>query len=200
MKKEEVYIVPHTYQIERKDRNKKMSHKSFVLWFTGLSGSGKSTIANELEKALFDLGISTYLLDGDNVRSGLNKGLGFSAEDRNENIRRVAEVSKLMVDAGLVTIAAFVSPTFKDRELAKGVVGEQDFLEVFIDTPLHICEERDVKGLYAKARKGEISNFTGINAPFDAPTEPNVHVKTEGRMVKECVEEILSKVKDVLSL
>jgi adenylylsulfate kinase len=171
-----------------------LKQKSKVIWFTGLSGSGKTTIAIGLEKALNSKGILTQVLDGDNIRAGINNNLGFSDEERKENIRRIAEVSKLFLNCGVVTINCFVSPTNEIRQQAKDIIGENDFLEVFINTPLEICEQRDVKGLYKKARAGEIKDFTGINAPFEAPTHPFLDVKTEGKTVEQSVNEILSKV------
>ncbi|WP_019037443.1 adenylyl-sulfate kinase [Psychroflexus tropicus] len=185
-------IVIHDYEISRAKRNKVNGHESFVLWFTGLSGSGKSTIANKVEEELFYKGISTYALDGDNIRSGINKGLGFTKEDRLENLRRIAEVGKLFIDAGIVTIAAFVSPLISDREQVKQIVGEKDLIEIFVETSLEECEKRDVKGLYKKARAGEIKNFTGIDAPYEAPESPELHIKTETTQVDEAVQHIIS--------
>jgi adenylylsulfate kinase len=162
-----------------------------VLWFTGLSGSGKSTIANQVEKALFQQGKKCYSLDGDNIRTGLNKGLGFTKEDRKENLRRIAEVAKLFVDAGNICIAAFVSPLIEDRKQVEEIIGATDFYEIFVDTPLEECEKRDVKGLYKKARKGEIKNFTGISAPYEAPKQPALHIKTKNKSITESVQEVL---------
>lgn len=180
--------------LQRKDKESLLRQKAVVIWLTGLSGSGKTTIAIGLEKALNSQGILTQVLDGDNIRAGINNNLGFSDEDRKENIRRIAEVSKLFLNCGVVTINCFVSPTNEIRQQAKEIIGENDFLEVFINTPLEICEQRDVKGLYKKARAGEIKDFTGINAPFEAPTHPFLDVKTEGKTVEQSVNEILSKV------
>jgi adenylylsulfate kinase len=171
-------IYPSKFRIKQKDRLKIMQQQPVLLWFTGLSGSGKSTLANGTEVALHRLGYKTYLLDGDNVRCGLNSDLKFSQEDRMENIRRIAEVSKLMMDAGLIVIAAFITPLAKEREMIKNLVGEANFLEVFVDCPLTVCEERDVKGLYEKARKGLIENFTGINAPYELPIHPFMRINT----------------------
>lgn len=171
-----------------------LKQKAVVIWFTGLSGSGKTTIAIGLEKALNNKGILTQVLDGDNIRAGINNNLGFSNEDRKENIRRIAEVSKLFLNCGIVTINCFVSPTNEIRQQAKDIIGENDFLEIFINTPIEICEQRDVKGLYKKARAGEIKDFTGINAPFEAPTHPFLDVKTENKTIEQSVNEILSKV------
>ncbi|MCB0453221.1 MAG: adenylyl-sulfate kinase [Aequorivita sp.] len=190
----EKYIIPHNFSVTKKRRSALKNHVAFLIWFTGLSGSGKSTIANELEKALFEKEIHTYLLDGDNVRKGLNNNLSFSPEDRSENIRRIAEVANLMIDAGLVVIASFVSPYKEDRENVKRIVGYDNFVEVFVNTPIEECERRDVKGLYAKARAGEIKNFTGINAPYEAPTVPDVEIDTTMVSVEEAVALILSAI------
>lgn len=186
-----VNIVKHEYSITRKERNKSNKHRSFVVWFTGLSGSGKSTIANKLEKALFEAGINTYSLDGDNIRSGLNKGLSFSREDRLENNRRIAEVAKLFIDAGMVAITAFISPLKSYREQAREIVGSEDFVEVFVNTPLEVCEERDTKGFYKRARVGEIQNFTGISAPYEAPQNPDFKINTVEESAEEAVERLL---------
>lgn len=191
-------IIKHTYHISREDRNKQNGHSSLVIWFTGLSGSGKSTIANQLEKKLFDLGVKTYSLDGDNVRSGLNQGLTFTEEDRTENNRRIAEVAKLFVDAGLVTITAFISPLAEDRKKAKEIIGDENFIEIFVNTPLEVCEERDVKGLYKKARQGEIENFTGISSPYEAPVKPDIEIKTENESIEESVDKIFEILKEKL--
>lgn len=172
------HLVKQHFNTTRTDRNLLNNHKSCVLWFTGLSGSGKSTIANEVEKQLFQQGKRLYTLDGDNIRLGINKGLGFTAEDRAENLRRIAEIAKLMVDAGIIVIATFVSPLKEDRALVEAIIGEEDFVEVFVNTPLEECEKRDVKGFYAKARKGEIKNFTGISAPYEAPEYPKINLPT----------------------
>ena len=171
-------IVRQEYQISSTQRALHMGHKPLLIWFTGLSGSGKSTLANAVEQKLYAAGIKTYTLDGDNVRHGLNKDLGFGPEARTENIRRIAEVANLMLDAGLVVLSAFVSPYLKDRQSIKEVVGSEGFMEVFVDTPLEVCEQRDVKGLYAKARAGQISEFTGISAPYQAPERPDFKVDT----------------------
>jgi len=167
------------YNIDRVNRNKLNKHKSFVIWFTGLSGSGKSTIANIVERELYKLKVSTFILDGDNIRHGLNKDLNFSIESRKENIRRIGEVSKLFIDAGLVTLATFVSPIIKDRESVKNLVGAKNFFEIYIKTSLNKCEERDTKGLYKKARLGEIKNMTGITSPYEAPIKPDLEIDTE---------------------
>jgi len=184
-------IIPHIYQVSVADRKKVNKHNSFLLWFTGLSGSGKSTIANMVEYKLYKLGIKTYTLDGDNVRKGLNSDLTFSPEDRTENIRRIAEIANLMIDAGLVVLAAFVSPYKKDRENIKNIVKDVNFVEIFINTSVEECERRDVKGLYKKARKGEIKNMTGISSPYEAPENQNIEIKTEEESVKDSVKKIM---------
>ncbi|MDX1760861.1 MAG: adenylyl-sulfate kinase [Christiangramia sp.] len=191
-------ITKHEYYISREDRNRQNQHSSFVIWFTGLSGSGKSTIASLLEKQLFDNGIHTYSLDGDNIRTGLNKGLTFSLEDRKENNRRISEVAKLFMDAGVIAITAFISPLKADREEARRIIGKDNFVEIFVNTPLAVCEERDVKGLYKKARAGEIKNFTGISSPYEAPTDPTIEINTEEETVQESVERILKILKKKL--
>lgn len=184
-------IVWHHHQLSKEERSSQKGQKQCVLWFTGLSGSGKSTIANALETKLYEMGKHTYLLDGDNVRHGLNKDLGFSDEDRVENIRRIGEVSKLFVDAGLIVMSAFISPFRSDRQIVRDLVATGEFIEVFIDTPLEICEQRDPKGLYQKARKGEIPTFTGISSPYEIPNEPEIHVQTVDQSVEESVNNII---------
>lgn len=177
-------------EVTREKREEKLGQKAVTIWLTGLSGAGKSTLANEVEKRLFAMGKYTMLLDGDNVRMGLNQNLGFSEEDRVENIRRIAEVSKLMNDAGLIVLTSFISPFRQDRRNAKNIIGER-FVEVYISTPLEECEKRDVKGLYKKARNGEISNFTGITSPYEAPEHPDITVDTSKYSLEECVDIIL---------
>ncbi len=175
----------------RAEKERQLGHRGAVVWFTGLSGSGKSTLAIALERALSARGILCRILDGDNVRCGINAGLGFSEADRRENIRRVAEVCRLFVDTGVVVLACFVSPTRELRQMAAEIVGPGDFLEVYVSTPLAECERRDVKGLYAKARRGEIRDFTGISAPFEEPDAPALRLDTSGRSVDECVDRLL---------
>lgn len=192
-------IVKQGYNIQRKHRNEHKKHASFVVWFTGLSGSGKSTIANEVERALFERGLHTYSLDGDNIRGGLNKDLEFSREDRNENLRRIGEVAKLFSDAGIITLAAFISPMEEDRQLVRGIIGNDQFVEVFVDTSLEVCQERDVKGLYKKALAGKISDFTGVSAPYEAPLKPDIHIKTEQDTLGTAVERITSFLNKKLS-
>ena len=189
------FIVKQDYKITKSDRNRLNQHNSFVVWFTGLSGSGKSTIANLLEQRLHEKGYKTYILDGDNVRHGLNNDLSFSEEGRKENIRRIGEVAKLMVDAGLIVITAFISPFREDRELVRNLLKENEFIEVFVNCPLEICEQRDVKGLYKKARAGEISNFTGIDSPFEEPLNPEVIVHSHLQTQEEAVQQVLNSIK-----
>ncbi|WP_035907694.1 adenylyl-sulfate kinase [Lebetimonas sp. JH369] len=172
-------IVWHPNKVTRNDREKIKNQKGCVLWFTGLSGSGKSTIANELEYELNKMRYHTYLLDGDNIRHGLIKNLGFSDLDRKENIRRISEVAKLFVDAGIITITAFISPFIEDREKAREIIGTKNFIEVFVDTPLEVCIQRDPKGLYKKALNGEIKNFTGIDSPYERPLSPEIIIDTK---------------------
>jgi len=193
-------IIPHSFGISKKERNELKNHNSFLLWFTGLSGSGKSTIANALEQELYAQNIHTYTLDGDNVRKGLNKDLTFTPEDRTENIRRIAETANLLVEAGIVVLAAFVSPYKKDREIIKKTVKDVNFVEIFIDTPLEECEKRDVKGLYAKARKGLIKDFTGIDAPYEAPENPDIIIDTTKVSIQEAVSSIMDALKTKLEL
>ena len=185
--------------LQRADKEALLGQRGCVVWMTGLSGSGKSTIAIGLERRLHEQGIFTQVLDGDNVRTGINNNLGFSEADRTENIRRIAEVAKLFAGSGAVTICCFVSPTLAIREQAKAIIGAEDFIEVFVDTPLEECERRDVKGLYAKARAGEVKDFTGISAPFEAPEKPDVRLETAGRepeaTIKDLYEHLLPRVR-----
>lgn len=185
-------IVWQKLDITREIRAAKMEQKPLTLWFTGLSGSGKSALANEVEKRLSVRGSYTMLLDGDNIRLGLNKNLGFEPEDRIENIRRIAEVAKLMNDAGLIVLTAFISPFYCDRENARSIIGEDNFIEIYVNTPLDVCEQRDVKGLYRKARKGKIPNFTGITSPYEEPKTPEIVVDTSSRSLEECADMILN--------
>ncbi len=180
--------------MSRDDKEQLLKQRGMMLWFTGLSGSGKSTVAIALERELHSRGLLCRILDGDNIRSGINNNLGFSAEDRVENIRRIAEVGRLFVDTGIITIAAFISPNNQLREMAAEIIGKDDFVEVFISTPLEECEKRDVKGLYAKARRGEIKNFTGISAPFEAPEHPDITLDTSKLPVEESVKILLDYV------
>lgn len=180
--------------MSRDDKEQLLKQRGMMLWFTGLSGSGKSTVAIALERELHSRGLLCRILDGDNIRSGINNNLGFSAEDRVENIRRIAEVGRLFVDTGIITIAAFISPNNQLREMAAEIIGKDDFVEVFVSTPLEECEKRDVKGLYAKARGGEIKNFTGISAPFEAPEHPDITLDTSKLPVEESVKILLDYV------
>lgn len=193
-------VVHQEYLITKADRNGMNGHRSFLIWFTGLSGSGKSTIANQLEKELFNKGIHTYSIDGDNLRTGLNKDLTFSPEDRQENIRRIAEVANLFVEAGIVTIAAFISPYKKDRERIRSIIGDDNYIEVHVSTPLETCEARDVKGLYAKARSGEIPSFTGISAPYEEPENPDIRINTDETSLETAVNEIYSLIEKKLNI
>lgn len=177
--------------LSRHDKEQLLGQKGVMLWFTGLSGSGKSTVAIALERELQKRGLLCRILDGDNIRTGINANLGFSADDRRENIRRVAEVAKLFVDTGIITIAAFVSPTEDLRNLAQRIIGKDDFKEIFISTPIEECERRDVKGLYARARRGEVKNFTGISAPFEAPQHPALSLDTSKLSLEESVAQLL---------
>ncbi|MGW7855056.1 adenylyl-sulfate kinase [Staphylococcus xylosus] len=188
-------ITWHASEVTKKERQQRKNHKSAVIWFTGLSGSGKSTISVALEKALYDQQVHTYRLDGDNVRHGLNKNLGFSPEDRTENIRRIGEVSKLMVDAGLVTVTAFISPYQADRDVVRELLAEDEFIEVYASCSLDECEARDPKGLYQKARSGEIQGFTGINAPYEEPQNPEIVIDTEQYSVEDAVTQIIEYLK-----
>jgi len=197
---EEKNIFPTFHKLlARGDREALLKQKGIVIWMTGLSASGKTTLAIGLERALYEMGHLCYVLDGDNVRTGINKNLHFSEEDRKENIRRVAEVSKLFVECGVITINCFVSPMEELRNLAKSIIGENDFKLVYVNTPIEVCEQRDSKGLYAKARKGEIKDFTGINAPFEEPKSPDLEIKTEKYSFEEnlkiLVEFVLPKIK-----
>ncbi|WP_018661668.1 adenylyl-sulfate kinase [Heyndrickxia acidiproducens] len=189
-------IVWHASKVTKQERQQRNRHKSAVLWFTGLSGSGKSTLSAALEKELFQLGVHTYRLDGDNIRHGLNQNLGFSPEDRAENIRRIGEVAKLMVDAGLMTLTAFISPYQKDREQVRNILEENEFIEVYVKCSLEACEKRDPKGLYKKARAGEIKAFTGIDAPYEEPSDPELTIDTENQSLEESIKTITAYLKE----
>lgn len=177
-----------------------MQQHATLIWFTGLSGSGKSTLAVQLEAQLHARGFKTYLLDGDNIRVGLNKDLSFSEEGRVENIRRIGEVSKLFLDAGVIVLSAFISPFKADRAQVKAIVGDANFVEVFVDAPLEVCEQRDVKGLYKKARAGEVKNFTGIDSPYEAPDQPDVHIPTHQLSVEDSMEKLMKKLEPIIKL
>ena len=189
-------LFAHKHFVDAKLRRKLINQKPMLIWLSGLSGSGKSTIANDLEKKLYENGFLSYLLDGDNIRIGLNKDLGFSDEDRKENIRRISEVSRLMLDAGLIVITAFISPFEEERELAKSLVKEENYFLVHVDCSVEKCEERDVKGLYKKARNGEIKNFTGIDSPYEIPDSPSLIVDTEQENVEQSVDKIYNAIKN----
>lgn len=197
MEKKSTNVVWHKMNVSRGDREELLKQKGVVLWFTGLSGSGKSTVASALEKKLHDLGRLTYTLDGDNVRHGLNSDLGFSDEDRVENIRRIGEISKLFVDAGIITIATFVSPFREDRQKVRELLGK-DFIEIYIDCPLEVCEKRDPKGIYKKARAGEIKHFTGIDSPYEKPINPEIIVSTHLNTLEECVDKLVAYLEEGL--
>lgn len=187
-------IFPVRSVISREERTRQMKQRPLMVWFTGLSGAGKSTLAAGLEKALFEHGFKVYHLDGDNIRNGLNKNLGFSEEDRTENIRRVGEVGALMTDAGLIVLSAFISPFQQDRNKVREIIGEDNFIEVFVDCPLNICEQRDVKGLYRKARRGELKNFTGIDSPYESPEQPDIHIFSDRESIDESIEKLLTSI------
>ena len=186
----------HEQNITKEQRSAQKNQKPCLLWYTGLSGSGKSTVANAVDALLFERGCHSYLLDGDNVRHGLNGDLGFSDEDRIENIRRISQVAKLFVDSGLIVSTAFISPFATDRAMASEMLEQGEFMEVYIDTPIAVCEQRDPKGLYKKARAGEIKDFTGIDSTYDVPTAPAIHVKTDEKSIKECAEQIVQHLID----
>ena len=189
-------IVWHDHCTTKEERSSIKDQKPCILWFTGLSGSGKSTIANAVESRLLELGKHTYLLDGGNIRMGLNRGLSFSDEDRIENIRRIGEVSKLFVDAGTIVLTAFISPFQRERDAVRALAGEGEFIELFIDTPLAVCESRDPKGLYQKARKGEIPNFTGISSPYESPRKPEIHIVNDNITIDDITQQIIDYMKE----
>jgi len=184
-------IVWHNHHVTKTERSELKLQKPCILWFTGLSGSGKSTIANAVESKLLELKKHTYLLDGDNIRMGLNRGLGFSDEDRVENIRRIGEVAKLFVDSGCIVLSAFISPFIADREQVRKLLEDDEFIEIFVDTPLDVCETRDPKGLYKKARTGEIANFTGISSPYEAPTDAQIHIDNDAITVENAAQKVI---------
>lgn len=186
--------------VSRKEKEQMLNQKSKVIWFTGLSGSGKTTLSVALERDLFNKGFLTQVLDGDNIRAGINNNLGFTTEDRIENIRRIAEVSKLLINSGVICICAFVSPTEETRKIVRDIVGKDDFLEIYVSTPIEICEKRDIKGLYKKARTGEIKNFTGVSAPFEIPQNVILSIDTSDISVADCVEILLSKLLSEITL
>ena len=186
--------------LQRSDREQRLSQKSKVLWLTGLSGSGKSTIAQHLERKLHNEGFFAQVLDGDNIRSGINNNLGFSLEDRQENVRRIAEVARLYLNSGIITLNSFISPTRAIRQMAKDIIGEADFVEIYVNAPLEVCEKRDVKGLYAKARSGAIKGFTGIDAPYEAPEQPFIEIRTDEMSIEEAVDAIYNKIVAAISL
>lgn len=188
-------ITPQVFFVDKNDRQLLLGQKAMVIWFTGLSGSGKTTLANGLEKELHQLGFKTFILDGDNLRSGLCKDLGFTDEDRVENIRRVGEVAKLMLEAGIIVLAAFVSPFKKDREMVRELIGPENFVSVFVDCPIAVCEERDTKGLYKKARAGVLKNFTGISSPFEAPRTADLTLKTAEFTKEKLITELMDFIK-----
>jgi len=186
------HIYPISTKVSKEQREKLFNQKTNLIWFTGLSGSGKSTLAVQLEAQLFERGFKTYLLDGDNIRAGINKDLSFTDEGRVENIRRIGEVAKLMLDSGVIVLSAFISPFNADREQVKNIVGADNYIEVFVDTPIEVCEQRDVKGLYKKARAGEIKNFTGIDSPYEKPGKPDVIVPTDKMSVNDSLDLLLN--------
>jgi adenylylsulfate kinase len=184
-------VVYHRATVTRSRREQQNRHRSAIIWFTGLSGSGKSTLAHAVEEELHQAGCRTFVFDGDNVRHGLCANLGFSADDRHENIRRIGEMAKLFIEAGVIAMTAFISPYKSDRERVRALVSENDFIEIYCDSPLEVCEERDVKGLYKKARRGEIKNYTGISAPYEKPEHPDLILDTTGKSVEENVAKVL---------
>ena len=184
-------ITPHNATVTRERREKQNGHKSLILWFTGLSGAGKSSLAHAVEEKLYQYGIQSYVLDGDNIRHGLCGDLSFTDADRKENIRRIVEISKIMLDAGIITLTAFISPFREDRELARKTFKPDEFIEIYCECPIKICEQRDVKGLYKKARNGDIPNFTGISSPYEIPRNPELIINTHGNTIDQCVAKIL---------
>ena len=193
-------IYPIQTKVSTADRQKLLNQQAKLIWFTGLSGSGKSTLAVQLEAQLYAAGFVTYLLDGDNIRGGLNKDLSFTDEGRVENIRRIGEVSRLFLDAGVIVLSAFISPFEADREQVKKIVGASHYIEVFVDTPIEVCEQRDVKGLYKKARAGEVKNFTGIDSPYEVPRSPDVIIRTHQQTVEQSISQLMDVVVSRISL
>ena len=193
-------VIPHLHAINQVERTQANGHQAKVIWFVGLSGSGKSTLAGALETYLFGKGYKTYVIDGDNIRSGLNSDLDFSEEGRNENIRRISEVAKLLNDAGMIVLTAFISPFEADRAQARTLIGTENFIEIFVECPIEICEKRDVKGLYAKARKGLIPDFTGISAPFEVPDHSDLIVKTHTSNLEDCLKQMVNYIEPILKL
>lgn len=189
-------ITWHQSSVSKKDRQLKNGHKSCVLWFTGLSGSGKSTLANAVDHELFKQGFTSYVLDGDNIRHGLNKDLSFRNDDRRENIRRIGEVAKLFVDSGIIVSSAFISPFREDRALVRSMFEDQEFIEIFLNCPIHVCENRDPKGLYKKARKGEIPDFTGITSPYEIPDHPEIIIETDQTTIEQSIQLIFAYLKE----
>ena len=194
------HVIPQEYKIGKPDRQNLNHHKSCIVWFTGLSGSGKSTLANGVEHRLYEKGIRTYVLDGDNIRLGLNSNVDFTKEGRSENIRRIGEVAKLFTDAGIVVLTAFISPFREDRDRVRKLVNANEFIEVFVDCPIEICEQRDVKGLYKKARAGEIPDFTGINSPFEEPLNPELKIASATNTVDESVQQITNYILNQITI
>ncbi|MEH7249648.1 adenylyl-sulfate kinase [Neobacillus niacini] len=190
------HLTWHHSSVTKKKRHLLNGHKSCVLWFTGLSGSGKSTIANAVDHALFQIGLRSYVLDGDNIRHGLNSDLSFAAADRKENIRRIGEVAKLFVDSGQIVLSAFISPFQEDRKLVRDMFEAEEFIEIFLKCPIQVCENRDPKGLYKKARKGDIPEFTGISSPYEKPSRPEIVIETDNMTIEESVEKIIAYLKD----
>jgi len=190
------HVIKHRATVTRQRREQQNRHRSVIVWFTGLSGSGKSTLAHAVEEELHQAGCRTFVFDGDNVRYGLCANLGFSEEDRHENIRRIGEMAKLFIEAGVIALTAFISPFKSDRERVRALVSENDFIEIYCDSPLSVCEERDVKGLYKRARTGEIKNYTGISSPYEAPEHPDLVLDTAGETVEANVEKILDLLKE----
>ena len=195
MKNKSTNITWHETGLTKEDRAERNGHRGVVIWLTGLSGSGKSTIAVETQAQLFEMGCQTFILDGDNIRHGLNKDLGFSPEDREENIRRIGEVAKLFADAGMIVLTSFISPYRKDRDRARALLNPGDFIEIYVNAPIEVCEDRDPKGLYKKARTGEIPEFTGISAPYEPPVRPELEIRTDSLSVNESAKRIIDYLK-----